>query len=97
MSNYSVKLHEDTCRRQIKSAIDNNYVGASPQKTGGVAIPSHIEESIAQTVKALWEKKLPVFPDDVIYWAASQIEGTEAASYFPDTKPTRACIVLVLA
>ena len=40
-------------------------------------------------VKHLREKKFPVFPDDVLMWAADAIEGTVSATYFPDGKPTR--------
>ena len=52
-------------------------------------MPSKIEKDIAMLVKLLREQKFPVFPDDVMKWAAEAIEGTPYASYWDDGVPTR--------
>jgi hypothetical protein len=84
-----ISLHVSTCREQAKRALANNCVGVDPQRKGGQALPSAVEKEIADMVKHLREQKFPVFPEDVLKWAAEAIEGTGAASYFPDGKPTR--------
>jgi hypothetical protein len=52
-------------------------------------LPSNIEKNIAEMVKHLREQKYPVFPDDVLKWAAEAIEGTDYAAFFPSGMPTR--------
>ena len=84
-----VLLHESTCRVQLIRALHNGCISLDPQRSGGQALPSAIEKDIAEVVKRMREQHYPVFPDDVLKWAAEAIEGTDAASYFPDGKPTK--------
>ena len=77
-----------TCKTQIKKALGNNGKGVSPQKPGGVALPSSIEKKIAKVVRDLRQRKFPVFPEEIMRWAGEMIDGTEYASYFPDGMPT---------
>ena len=86
---HGVSLHESTCCEHVKKAVENGCVGLEPQCNGGQALPSSIEKKIAEMVKHLREQKYPVFPDDVMTWAAEAIEETFYASYFPDGMPTR--------
>ena len=83
-----ITVHKDTCRDQIKVAIKNNGDGISPQKPGGQLIPSGIEKKIADTVKELRRRKFPVFPEEIMKWAAEEIAGTPYADNFPDGMPT---------
>ncbi len=73
----------------MKKAIDNIHVELDPQRNGDQALPSIIEKNIAEMVKHLREQKYPVFPDDVLKWAAEAIEGTDYAAFFPNGMPTR--------
>jgi hypothetical protein len=84
-----VNINESTYRKQTTIAFKNNCVALSLQKTSGQALPSHIDRSIALTVKALRENKFLVFPDDVMKWAAEKIRGTIHETYFPDGISTR--------
>ena len=84
-----MSLHESICREHAKHALMNNCIGIEPQRNGGQALPSAIEKSIANMVKFLREQSFPVFPDDVMRWAADEIQGMEYAAYFPDGVPTR--------
>ena len=85
-----VTLSNRQCIRKIKEAIENNGVGVSPKKSGGQVLPSSIEKSIANTVRALRERHFPVFPEEVIRWAAYEVEGTPLAELFPpDGKPSK--------
>ncbi len=84
-----VSLHESTCRVQLKRALHNGCIGLDPKRTGGQALPSAIEKEVAEIVKRVREQHYPVFPDDVLKWAAEAIEGTDTASYFLDGKPTK--------
>jgi len=86
-----VSLHESTYRVQLKRALHNGCIGLDPQRSGGQALPSAIEKKIAEVVKRMREQPYPVFSDDVLKWAAEAIEGVDAASYFPDGKPTKGC------
>ena len=61
-----VSIHSSTCRDQMIKAMANGYVGPKPQRNGGQALPSAIEKEIALTART----NFPVFPDDVINWAA---------------------------
>ncbi len=84
-----VDLSRSSCIRHINRALNNNCVGISPQKLGGVALPSSIEKNIGMMVKHLREKHFPVFPEEVIKWTADAIENTKYADYFPNGIPTR--------
>ena len=53
-----------------------------PERPGGVFLPHAMEERIARLVKQLRNKKLPVFPEDVMGWAAALIKGTRFAGNF---------------
>ncbi len=75
-----VSLCNGTCRKHVMAAMANGYIGLDPQRNGGQALPSYIEKDIALTVKNLREQLFPVFPDDVMKWAAEAIAGTEYAS-----------------
>ncbi len=84
-----VDIHPTTCTMHIKASLNNNCVGISPQKTGGVALPSSIEKEIGKMVEVRRERDFPVFPEEVIKWAAVRIEGTQYADYFQGGIPTR--------
>jgi hypothetical protein len=92
MIDNGVSLSDRACNKFIVSAIANNYIGISPQKPGGQALPSSIENSIANTVTRLRENNFLVFPKEVIELAAIEIKGTAYESYSPpplDGRPTR--------
>ncbi len=57
-------------------------------RSGGQALPLVIEE-IPDMVTHLRDQSYPVFPDDIVKWAAQSIEWTFHASFFPDGKPPR--------
>jgi hypothetical protein len=80
---HGISLHESTCRERVKKALNNGCVGIDSQWNRGQALPSSIENNIAETAKHLREQKYPLFPDDVTKWAAEAIEGTFYASLFP--------------
>jgi hypothetical protein len=84
----SVDVCKSTCRIHVKKALGNNCVVVSPQKPGGLALPSYLEKKIANCVRALRQRKFHVFPEEVLRWAAEAIEGTEYAAYFKGGKPT---------
>jgi len=84
-----VSVCKTTCRNQVMAALANSCIGLDPQWNGGQALPSYIEKEIAMTVTQLREQFFPVFPDNVMKWAAEVIAWTDHASYFPDGKPTR--------
>ncbi len=65
-----ISISRSRCIIHIKSAIANDYNGVSPQKPSGQALSSFIEKSIANIAKRLREQKFPVFPKDVMAWAA---------------------------
>jgi hypothetical protein len=67
----------------VQKALDNGCVGIEPQRKGGQALPTSIQKNIAETIKAFREQKYPVFPNDILTWAAEAIEGTPYASFFP--------------
>ena len=71
------------------NALKNDCIGISPQKPGGVFLPSHVEKKIAAVVRGLRERKFPVFASEIMSWAADEIEGTEYADYFVDGKPSK--------
>ena len=83
-----IDVSEEGCRKQILAALANDCTGISPQKPGGQLIPSSVEKKIAYTVKELRRRKFPVFPEEIIKWAAEEIAGTEYAKNFPDGMPT---------
>ena len=58
----------------------------SPQKPGGVYIPARIEEEVADLVRALRRRMMPVFVDDVMAWMTEKIDGTSYAENFSDGK-----------
>ena len=83
-----IEICKTTCRTHVKNALNNDGIGLSPQKPGGVSLPSHIEKKIAAVVRRLRERKFPVFASEVMRWAADEIAGTEYAIFFPDGKPS---------
>ena len=83
LSSKGVTLSARHCRRKIIEAIENGGIGVSPKRSGGQVLPSAIEKKIARTVQALRERHFPVFPEEVIRWAAYEIEGTPLADLFP--------------
>jgi hypothetical protein len=72
----------------VLKVLSNECVGISPQKLGEQALPSHIEKRVANVVRALRERKMPVFPEEILKWAADAVERTDYAHYFIDCKPT---------
>ncbi len=52
-------------------------------------MPASIEKEIAENAKHMREQHYPVFPEDVMKWAAKAIAGTDPDSYFPAGTPTR--------
>jgi hypothetical protein len=73
----------------VQKALNNGCVGIESQRNEGQALPTSIENNIAETTKALREQKYPVVLDDVITWAAEAIEGTPYASFFLGGMPPR--------
>ncbi len=61
----------------MMAALTNNGVAVSPQKPGGVSLPSHIEKEVAKIVRELRARKFPVFASEVISWAAEEIKVSE--------------------
>ncbi len=60
----------------MQKAIANIGLAVSPQILGGAALPSHIEKRIANIVRKLRERKLPVFQSEVLKWAEEVIKDT---------------------
>ena len=81
-----IEICKTTYKTHVKNALNNNYIGISPQKPGGVSLPSHIEKNIADVVRGLRERKFPVFASEIKRWAADEIAGTDYANLFPDGK-----------
>jgi hypothetical protein len=77
-----------TCTGHIKRAIANDGVPLTPQKPGGICVPSSLEDRIATVVRWFRDRKHPVFLDDVKDWANREIAGTIYAENFPDGKVT---------
>jgi len=71
---------QKSCYTQVHKTIDNNGVSISLHKPGGGALPSHSEKEIATIVRALRERKFPVFLEEIRKWATEVIEGTEYAA-----------------
>jgi hypothetical protein len=61
-----VEIAKSTCWADFLRVIDNNFVGLSPQKPGGVAMPSQLEKEIANVDRRLRERKFPVFLEEVL-------------------------------
>lgn len=57
-----VYVSVSTCKTQIKKALGNNGKGVSPQKPGGVALPSSIEKKIAKIWSRTTFKEIPRLP-----------------------------------
>ncbi len=71
----------------MQKAIDNNFVGVSPQKPGGFVLPSHLEKRIAAVVRNLRAKKFPFSREEVLNWAEDAIADTDYVAYFMEGKP----------
>ena len=77
-----VEVCQSTCWTHLQNAIDNNYVGVSPQKPCGSALPSHLENRVANVIRNLRGKKFSVFREEVLKWAEEAIVDIEDARYF---------------
>ncbi len=82
------EIAKSTCWTHFQKAIDNNLVGVSPQKTSGLALPSHLEKRVANIVRTLRGKKFPAFREECLKWAEEAIKDTEYADYFVNGMPT---------
>ena len=71
-----VEVCDTTCYTHVKKAIANIGIAVSPQISGGAALPSFIEKRIANIVRKLRERKLPVFQPEVLKWAEEAIKDT---------------------
>ena len=60
----------------------------SPQKPGGVYVPSCIEARIVTLIQGLRQRKMPVFGDDVMGWCTEMIRDTPYERNFPGGKAT---------
>ena len=84
-----VTICHQTCLNHINKALENGGTVITPQKVGGVVLPTALERRLAETVKVYRERKFPVFPEFVIGWAAEEIRATPLADLFPpDGVPT---------
>ena len=63
----------------MKADLDTNGVTVFPQKPGGASLPSHIEKTIARSVRGLRSRKFSVVVSDIMRLAAKEIKGTEYA------------------
>ena len=88
LAEQQVTLSTKQCTRYINTAINNNGTAISPQRRGGVYVPSTLEKAIAGSVKWFRDRKMPVFPDEVKEWANAEIKGTPFEQNFPDGKVT---------
>jgi hypothetical protein len=88
LTSAGMEVCDTSCYTHVKKTIANNGVGLSPQKPGGVALPSHIEKRVANVVRTLRARKLPVFQSEVLKWAEEEIKGTEYGKYFVNGNPT---------
>ena len=88
LSHQGISLGLRKCSEHVTSALSNDGVPFTPQKPGGVYVSSAIESRIAALVKHLRSRKLPVFPEDVMAWCSSLIEGTHYAANFIDGQAT---------
>ena len=88
LATLNIEISKSTCWTHLRAALTNNGVAVSPQKPGGVSLPSHIEKKIAKIVRGLRARKFPVFASDVINWTAEEIKDTEYAKYFVNGEPT---------
>ncbi len=82
-----VEVFRSTCWAYLQKAIDNNFVGVSPQKQGGSALSSHLEKRVAAVVRNLRAKKFPVFREEVLKWAEDAIADTEFVPIFWKASP----------
>ena len=62
----NIEISKSTCWTHMRAALTNNGVALSPQKPGGVFLPSHIEKKIAKIARGLRARKFPVFAAEVI-------------------------------
>jgi hypothetical protein len=51
----------------------NGEMNVSPPKSGDRTLSSTIEKKIARTVKKLRRLEFPVFPEEVMKWAAEEM------------------------
>jgi hypothetical protein len=72
---YIMSLSLSWCRKSMKDALDTGKI-VSPQKPGGVYIPSNLEVRIVFVIKRVHQQKLHVFHDDVMSWATHMIKDT---------------------
>ena len=80
-----ISMSSRHCYKLVKAYRETGRI-PSPQKPGGVFVPSSIEDRIVRLIKGLRQRKLPVFGDDVMGWCTEFIKGTPYAAYFPDGK-----------
>lgn len=85
---HNISLSLNACKTNLLKAYDNDGVAVSPQKPGGVYIPSHIERMVAESVRYLRSKEFPVFPEDIRIWVYEEVRGTPYELNFPDGKAT---------
>ena len=81
-----ISLGLTRCKYKIKESLANEDTPVTPQKTGGVFVPSSAEIRLAAMVKKLRERKFPVFLEDVISWCTELIAGTAYEKNFSATK-----------
>ena len=80
-----ISISSRHCYRLVKQCRATGTI-PSPQKPGGVFVPSYIEDRVVRLIIGLRHKKLPVFGDDVMGWCSEFIKDTPYAAYFPDGK-----------
>jgi hypothetical protein len=81
---YNITNSHSWCRALISTSIKTNIPIPTPQMTSGTLIPLAIEERVASVVRRVRSTKLPVFPDDMMAWAAHLIKGTEYEPNFDE-------------
>jgi len=88
LAKQGVFVSKTTCKTHVLKALANECFGISPQKPDGQALPTYSVKRIVDVVRALRERKMLVFPEEVQKWTTDAIEGTDYAHYFVDDKPT---------
>jgi hypothetical protein len=72
---YNMSPSLSWCRKSMKDALDTGKI-VSPQKPGGVYIPTNLEVRIISVIKRVRQQKLHVFPHDVMSRATHLIKDT---------------------
>lgn len=76
-----IDVTERHLMRKINETIKKGEV-IPPEKPGGVFVPWELELRVAAVVRILRQRRLPVFPCDIIAWAGDVVRDTPYAASF---------------